>query len=78
MWGAADKTSEITGVTSPNILTIKHWAEEYMILTDFQVDVWVQFFQLVGHTVSLDAGQLREEESKWKFPSSIHLQSYWV
>lgn len=33
-----------------------------MFLTYFQVDVRVQFFQLVRHTVSLDASQLGQKE----------------
>lgn len=34
-----------------------------IILTYFQVDVRVQFFQLVRHAVSLDAGQLGQKST---------------
>lgn len=33
------------------------------ILTYFQVDIWVQFFQLGRHAVSLDASQLGQRNT---------------
>lgn len=33
------------------------------ILTYFQVDIWIQFFQLGRHAVSLDASQLGQRNT---------------
>lgn len=53
-----------------------------MILTYFQVDVRVQFFQRFSHAVSLDASQLRQRNTEllatdaWQTSEPIHPVSH--